>query len=162
MRRYAWVVGLAMLAVGCASAVDQQQEAALLLDRDRAWVRTVRSVDTYMTYLAPNATIYPPGAPMVTGADAIRAMAAERLAAGVAISWTPTSASVSASGDLGYTVGTYTMSPGASAEKGKYLTIWRKHDGSWKVVEDIFNTDSTGPVSNPPVIGPDAGQGVKP
>ena len=162
MRRSIVVVAAALLAGACSGAVDQQQEAALLLDRDRAWVRTVRSVDTYMTYLAPNATIYPPGAPMVTGVDAIRAMAADRLTAGVAMSWTPTSASVSASGDLGYTVGTYTTSAGASAEKGKYLTIWRKHDGSWKVVEDIFNTDSAGPATAPPTTGGDAGQGVKP
>jgi len=29
-----------------------------------------------------------------------------------------------------------------ATEKGKYLTVWKKQaDGSWKVIEDMFNSD---------------------
>lgn len=51
------------------------------------------------------------------------------------------------SGELGYTVGQYTITVTGedgerSVEKGKYVTIWRKQaDGSWKVVLDGGNSD---------------------
>jgi ketosteroid isomerase-like protein len=46
------------------------------------------------------------------------------------------------SGDLGYSTGTYTATFGEMTDKGKYVTIWRKQsDGSWKVTEDMFNSD---------------------
>lgn len=35
-------------------------------------------------------------------------------------------------------------------DKGKYLTIWKNHGNSWKVAQDIFNSDvpeSGGPVN---------------
>ena len=134
----------------------------MLLDRDRAWASSVRNVETYMSYFAANATIYPPAALALSGNDAIRRMATERLAVpGFSLAWTPTSASVSSSGDLGYTVGTYVASAGGTTENGKYLAIWRKHDGSWKVVEDIFNTDSANAAVEPPAAGR-ASPAVKP
>jgi ketosteroid isomerase-like protein len=36
----------------------------------------------------------------------------------------------------------YIATFGETTDKGKYVTIWRKQpDGSWKVVEDMFNSD---------------------
>jgi len=59
--------------------------------------------------------------------------------------WTPLGGGVSASGDLGYTYGTYEFRSRDEDGKlgstyGKYATIWRKQsDGSWKVVLDMGN-----------------------
>jgi len=54
-----------------------------------------------------------------------------------------------ASGDLGYTTGAYTMtmtdpkSKKVLREKGKYLTVYGKQmDGTWKIVDDINNPDA--------------------
>ena len=64
------------------------------------------------------------------------------------LSWTPVGADISASGDLGYTYGTYEFrSIGkdgkTSVEQGKYTSIWKmQKDGSWKVVLDMGNTSS--------------------
>jgi ketosteroid isomerase-like protein len=94
--------------------------------------------------MASDATVYPPGMPAVSGTDAIRKTFTEMTGTpGFALSWTPTRADVAASGDLGTTIGTYEMSMAGSSEKGKYVTVWRKQtDGSWKVVDDIFNADA--------------------
>ena len=61
---------------------------------------------------------------------------------------TPTSAEVSASGDLAYTIGRWevltTDDSGSenSGGTGNYVTIWRRQaDGSWKVAVDIGNND---------------------
>jgi quercetin dioxygenase-like cupin family protein len=81
--------------------------------------------------------------PIVTGSAAIRKAYTEMSSApGFSLSWVPTKAEVSASGDLGYTTGAYEMTMSGVSEKGKYVTAWKKQsDGAWKVTEDIFNAD---------------------
>ena len=59
----------------------------------------------------------------------------------VVLSWEPLGADVAASGDLGYTYGTYEMKDSNNqVEKGTYVTIWKKkEDGRWKFVVDTNN-----------------------
>lgn len=71
------------------------------------------------------------------------------------LTWQPTMAFASAAGDLGYTLGTwqsthYTDAGAAQVTTGKYVTIWRKQvDGSWKVVFDGGNPDSSPRLNTP-------------
>jgi ketosteroid isomerase-like protein len=59
--------------------------------------------------------------------------------------WTPVGGDMSASGDLGYTYGTFEFrfrdKEGKLASNyGKYTSIWKKQkNGSWKVVLDMGN-----------------------
>jgi ketosteroid isomerase-like protein len=57
--------------------------------------------------------------------------------------WEPLFADVSASGDLGYSYGIYTItvtSDSLKTEKGTYLSIWKKdREGKWKFVVDTGN-----------------------
>jgi ketosteroid isomerase-like protein len=57
--------------------------------------------------------------------------------------WRPTFADVSRSGDLGYAYGTYDFRPsGANAgltAQGNYVRIWKKREGTWRVVLDLLN-----------------------
>ncbi|GJQ61469.1 MAG: hypothetical protein SCALA702_05220 [Melioribacteraceae bacterium] len=54
---------------------------------------------------------------------------------------------IAESGEYGYEIGTYTMSmemPGMDKpwdDKGKYITIYKKYDGKWKIQYDTWNTD---------------------
>jgi ketosteroid isomerase-like protein len=63
---------------------------------------------------------------------------------GDTLQWQPMMAEVSASGDLGYTLGRYKNTI-ANAEStrivhGYYVTIWKKQkDGTWKFVIDLGN-----------------------
>ncbi|HEX4322680.1 MAG TPA: nuclear transport factor 2 family protein [Acidobacteriaceae bacterium] len=58
------------------------------------------------------------------------------------LTWTPTDAVMSPSGDMGYTWGHYEgrsldSDGNSKVTSGRYLTIWRKEpDGSWKVLLD--------------------------
>jgi uncharacterized protein (TIGR02246 family) len=69
---------------------------------------------------------------------------------GASLTWTPTLIRVANSGDLAYDVGTYTLSfdgpDGKVTDNGKYVTVWTKVDGQWKVAADIGNSDL--PASN--------------
>ena len=51
----------------------------------------------------------------------------------------------SSSGDMAYDYGWYTFAfdtdNGRVADKGKYIIVWQKVDGVWKITADIFNTN---------------------
>lgn len=145
MRGYFVLVGLvASLAAGCAPSVNVEQERAALLSVDREWAQTVKDPEKFLSYFAADASLYPPGAPIATGAPAIKTMFTQMSATpGFSLAWTATKADVTASGDVGYTTGTYESTMGGVAEVGKYITVWKKQPGgTWKVAEDIFNADA--------------------
>ena len=146
MNRYLCLfLGLVSIAAGagCAPAVNVDEQRTALMAADRAWSETAKDADKFAAYFADGGSIYPPGMPVITGGEAIRkTFAAMTAAPGFSLSWTPTKAEVGASGDIGYTAGTYQSTMGGVAEKGKYITVWKKQaDGAWKVTEDIFNAD---------------------
>ncbi|HXV14542.1 MAG TPA: DUF4440 domain-containing protein [Candidatus Krumholzibacteria bacterium] len=138
---------------GCAQKqIDLEAERAALMDADKAWAATLaeKSVDGFTSYFTADAIVMPPHLPILVGIDAVRAWATESMALpGFSVTWTVTSADVAASGDMGYTLGTFvfqaTMPDGSTiTDPGKYTTIWKKQaDGSWKVAVDTFNSDSS-------------------
>ena len=150
MHRYGWVLIVAAgLAVGCARSVNVEQERSALMARDRDWSQSTKDLDKFMSFYASDASVYAPGMPVATGTGPIRAaMTSMTSTPGFALQWTAAKADVSSSGEMGYTTGSYQMSMGGPAEKGKYVTLWKKQaDGSWKVAEDIFNADAAPPAT---------------
>jgi ketosteroid isomerase-like protein/quercetin dioxygenase-like cupin family protein len=139
------VLLLAGLAVGCGSPVNVAQERETLLKLDREWSASTKDLDKFLSYMAPDATSYPPGMPRVTGTEALRvAFTAMASAPGFSLAFEPASAEVAASGDVGYTTGAYQSTAGGVMEKGKYVSIWKKQpSGDWKVQHDIFNADGS-------------------
>ena len=140
------IVGLASLAASaaCGQNVNVEQERASLMAADSAWSQTTKEPEKFVAFFAEGAAIYPPGMPIVTGADAIRTTYTEMTKTpGFSLSWTPTKAEVAARGDFGITSGTYDMTMGGTSEKGKYVTGWRKDaGGAWKVAYAIYNSDT--------------------
>ena len=58
------------------------------------------------------------------------------------LTWKPTMADVSASGDLGYTYGLYDLKKGdVTVEHGSYVRVWKKENGEWRVVIDVMSPD---------------------
>lgn len=57
----------------------------------------------------------------------------------VQLTWEPLGGDIAASGDLGYTYGTYEMKDSANVQQGTYVTIWKKKEGKWKFVLDSGN-----------------------
>lgn len=144
MRRWVGVLVVAGLAAGCGSTVNVAQEKETLMRLDREWSATVKDTDRFLSYFAPDASVYATGMPVVTGAANIRQMWTEMSSSpGFSLSFEPSKADVAASGDIGYTTGTYNSTMAGVKEAGKYVTAWKKQaDGQWKVMEDIFNADS--------------------
>ena len=137
------VAVVASLAAGCGRSVNVDQERSTLMNLDREWSQSAKDPNKFLSYFAPDASAYAPGEPVATGSAAIKNSFTKMTAMpGFSLSWTPAKADVSASGDMGYTAGTYQMTAGAMKDKGKYVTTWKKQaSGEWKAVEDIFNSD---------------------
>jgi ketosteroid isomerase-like protein len=161
MRRGSWLLVVAAFSAGCGSSVNVGREQSLLLEIDRQWSQSTRDVDKFLSYYAADASVYPQGMPLVKGPGPIREMYTKLVASpGFSLKFTPSGATVSTGGDLGYTSGTYEMtlndaSGASSAERGKYVAVWKKAaGGQWKVVEDIFNSNEPPPAPAPAVAPP--------
>jgi ketosteroid isomerase-like protein/quercetin dioxygenase-like cupin family protein len=162
MRRFVWTLGLALAwisAGACAPSANVEQERNALLALDREWSQTTKDMNKFVSYIAPDASLHPPGMPVATGSAAIMDTFMKMSATpGFAVQWMATKSDVSAAGDLGYTVGTYEASMNGATERGKYVTVWKKQgDGTWKVAQDIFNADAAGPSPSKMVMLPAGG-----
>jgi len=162
LRTLALSVALVALVAGSARSMAAEthlKEDKSLRETDAAWskVAATKDVDRIVSYYAPDASMFPANAPVVKGKEEIKkAWSGLVSAPGFTLSWEPTTALASKSGDMGYTSGTYQMSmtgPDGKqiSEKGKYVVVWRKDAGKWKVIADIFNSDLPPPA--PPKQG---------
>ena len=79
----------------------------------------------------------------IVGADAIDFLSGINDSA-YTLTWQPSKAEISSSGDLGFTYGIYELKTQDTSYKGTYVTIWKKRDdGSWKFVLDSGNEGIT-------------------
>ncbi len=130
----------------CQPQTDPEQEKARLLQTDRDCAAAsveVGFVEAYYRYLAEEATVMPPGQNPLSGREDIYATWTEE-AGDDLLEWEPQDGSVSQSGDLGWTWGnwvfTTTDEEGQSQRSyGKYVFIWKRVAGDWKIVANIWN-----------------------
>ena len=107
------------------------------------------SIDALVALYGDNAKLLPAGAPMFQGKDGIRQFWSTLLATGKA-HVTLVTDDVLQSGDLAVETGHFdlTITPTATGtggpyqDHGKYVVVWSKLDGQWKIERDIFNSNS--------------------
>ncbi|MFO1458771.1 MAG: nuclear transport factor 2 family protein [Verrucomicrobiota bacterium] len=141
-----FVAVLVVLATGCVSVSVNRSESvsgspgrgSSLLETDRAFARLAgekgfaAALDQYADESSVRVT---PAGPVLRGAAALKSDAAALPPGG--LSWEPQQAEVSADGSVGWTWGDYRMTEGGRTSTGRYLTVWRKRGGSWRIAADI-------------------------
>jgi ketosteroid isomerase-like protein len=148
------LASVVLLGAACRPAtVDTAAEAEQLLATDRAWAEVAAAgtdVDSIVSFWTDDARVVSADQPTIQGTAALREMVqAFATIPGAGVTWTPETAVVAASGDLGYTYGTnaFTVPDSAGTAttmRGRYITVWRKNaDGRWRCVMD-FSTPGTG------------------
>jgi len=150
MRWIAVLAIIALIAAGGArsSAADPKPATAETLRKLEAefmQAALARGSQGYMAYYAEDAVELPNGAHAIQGKVNIAKTMGFLDNKDNQLTWTPVYADISASGDLGYTYGTFEFKSKDKEGKptvghGKYTSIWKKQkDGSWKVVLDMGN-----------------------
>ncbi|HVE79876.1 MAG TPA: SgcJ/EcaC family oxidoreductase [Gemmatimonadaceae bacterium] len=88
-----------------------------------------------------DAQLLPSNSEVVAGTDAIAGFWGSVLGMGIAEARLET-LEVEGQGDLAMEVGRYTLTTadGAEADRGKYVVVWHRAGGSWKLHRDIWNT----------------------
>ena len=138
---------IAVVLQGSKSSAAATADANFLrqLEVDFMKAATERGSQGYMSYYADDAAELPNGAEILQGKDDIAKTMGFLDQKDNHLTWTPVYADMAASGDLGYTYGTYEFRSKDKDGKptvsyGKYASIWKKQrDGNWKVVLDMGN-----------------------
>ncbi len=121
-----------------APAQPAPTSAEVLIERERAFANAAAARGmraAFLEHLAASAILFRPGP--VLG----RAWFESRPATPVRLAWRPWHAEISASGDLGWTTGPWTIQRDSTQRTidgaGEYVTVWRREaDGVWRAVID--------------------------
>jgi ketosteroid isomerase-like protein len=155
------LAALTLAACGAGVPHDTSADRAGIRNAALAWKAAFNAGDAaaVSALYAQDATLSPPGAPLVRGRPAIAeyfaAKVAEFSGAGLTVSDAPLG-EVSVSGDLGFQWETYriTDKSGAVVDTGRLLTLLRREGGKWLIVGDTWNSN-TAPGSRPAAAGGD-------
>lgn len=142
-----------MLALGwplpaLAQTADLAAEEQNIQTLDEQWVATVAKKDAAATadFYAADGAILPPDAPLAQGREAIAAVWQSLYdLPDFQLTFAPTQIVVAQAGDVAYDIGTYSLGfsgdQGPVSDQGKYVVVWKRVDGAWKVAADIFNSN---------------------
>ena len=106
-------------------------------------------IDAEMALYADDAVVMAPDAPAVSGRDAIRQLWMKDVPK-AGDSEVLDENHVEVSGNVGWSSGTYKVVGAGEAESvsGKFMSTWRKTNGKWLNVQEIWNNDhAVAPVS---------------
>jgi ketosteroid isomerase-like protein len=127
----------------------QQIRGAMVETNQRFCVEVIgkRNFDALDDLYTSGARILPPGAPMISGREAIRDFWSGMVQSTNAKSATLESSEVMAAGDGAVEIGRAVISiepegQAASQLEVKYVVYWRQEDGRWKWHVDIWNANS--------------------
>jgi len=131
-----------------ASSAPAKNDPAVLLKLEADFMKAAaeRGSQGYMSYYAEDAAELPNGTDMFRGKESIAKTMGFLDDKNNRLTWKPVYADMAASGDLGYTYGTFEFRSRdkdgkPTVEYGKYVSIWKKQkDASWKVVMDMGNS----------------------
>lgn len=153
-----WVLGLACDSPHSKATPDPAQALAALRTADSLVQAAIvaRDADRAASFYAEQAVMMPVAEATIEGRPAI--LAEWRHVFGIpgyANRARLVAADLSTAGDLGYTRGTYEspmLGPDGQQllERGKWVSVWKRQaDGQWRIVVDIFNTDTPPPIHAP-------------
>jgi ketosteroid isomerase-like protein len=144
----------AVLLVACASLACEEVElredrrALLAFDRDFAQKVEQQGFRVLEDFYDEDAVYMPSFAPTIEGREKILdAYRPYYDSSAIKLAWVPTRAEVARSRDLGWTIGTYTVTRtddkgNTTLRHGRYVTVWKKQrDGRWKAVLDAGTPD---------------------
>lgn len=134
---------MAFILTGCPTS-QLSKEAAWkneIIKTDKEFSKassTMGMKKAFIEYMDDDGILLRPNRMPIIGANAIEYLT-EINDSTYTLTWEPSSAQVSASGDLGYSYGIYNLQLQDTTLQGTYVSIWKQKDGKWKFVLDTGN-----------------------
>jgi uncharacterized protein (TIGR02246 family) len=133
------VLALGVLVAARPAGADPVREAVEAGNRAFAAAFGAGDATAVAALYSEDATLVPPGAPVVTGRPAIAAFWKGSMEAGTRAVALQT-AEVESAGDLAYEVGTVRLTAGdGSVGEARYVVVWKRAGDRWLLHRDIWN-----------------------
>jgi ketosteroid isomerase-like protein len=151
---------LALVALACAKPSAQVDTAADVQAISAVREREISAfssgvVDSLVAVYTSDVVMMPPNEPMINGAEAVRTWA-QNVASQATVAGKYTDAKVTVAGDWAVEryIGELTMTPkaggAAATEHLKGIHVYqRQPDGSWRIAQDVWNSDAPPPAPSP-------------
>lgn len=150
-----FLLGVVCLASACASANTTEEfglkDQAAIREKNAGFVKAFNAKDMnqILSAYTENAVFMPPNQPVLRGKDAMKTFYDDMLKGG-GTNLRLDAGEISGHGPLAYQSGTYEldMKPTGGAEthdRGKYLFILRKMNGTWRYEYTVWNSDLPAP-----------------
>lgn len=142
MKKMLALISVLLMIAACNQA-QAPADPSVITSRSEAWAAALnaRDADALADLYTSDTRLMPPGAEIVRGRDAARAIFGEMIDAGIGGTFTSVEAKVNA--DTGYNAGVYKLMAGDTlVDTGKYIEVWQRgDDGQWRISNDIWNSD---------------------
>ena len=146
MRSVTPILCVALLALPSATLGQASPDEQAIAEANAAWEAAFNAGDGagMAALYTEDAMLLPPGGESVEGRAAIEAFwqsAIEELGVQAALK----TSELEIHGDMATEVGSFvdTGADGAHVDHGKYVVLWKKVDGDWKLHRDIWNSSMT-------------------
>jgi ketosteroid isomerase-like protein len=130
---------------------DKKADENAIRELDVQWGEAAcrKDLDAVVGLYAPNGALVWPGTPAAHGTAAITAQWKEMMKIpGLSLSFTPDQIDIAEAGDYAIDFGKAHLGQdsddGPVKEVDKYLVVWQKIDGKWKVLYDSYNSNTSG------------------
>lgn len=136
------VAALMVLLAACAP--QGSREGSEIAALSSGWEEAVNAgdIETLVSMYTEDCRLMPPGSGIREGREAVRETFEGMHSAGLTADLETVETRIA--GDIGSRVGTYTVrdAAGGPVETGKFVELWRRVDGEWRISDDIWNSDS--------------------
>lgn len=141
MRTFGMIVACVLAAACAAPQGAQVSTEAPAMSKQWEAAFNAGDMEALAGLYAEDCRLLPPGEPIMEGRDAVRTVFGAMADQG--LGGTLTSVEAMQAGDLAYNLGTYAVSTddGTIVGTGKFVELWQKIDGEWKMTNDIWNQD---------------------
>jgi len=109
------------------------------MSQEFAEAASAGNVDGMMAIYANDIVLMPPNAPEFRGLPAVRQFWSGMAAAKPKVTLTPVT--ILESCELATEIGRYELTIGPMKDEGKYVVTWRRTNGEWRAIADIFNSN---------------------
>jgi uncharacterized protein (TIGR02246 family) len=161
-----------LLGAALAAQADGTADTAALEAATQAWADAfnARDADAMAALTTEDVVLLPPNAEPVRGREAVHAtwrLATAKARTQIAV----TTEETVIAGDVAWQMGVfaYSLPSGAVVSRGKFLEIWKRVDGQWKIHRDMFSGNAAAsrpkfepiPRPNEPVLDSPGNPGTK-